>query len=46
MGGANLKERGAPTYYLGNFHQILHENEENWIEEGTHTKFYYVDPPL
>ena len=33
-GGAPTPERGAPTYYLTNFSQKLHENEENLTPEG------------
>ena len=33
-GGAPTPEGGAPTYYLTNFSQKLHENEENLTQRG------------
>ena len=46
MGGTPTP-KGVLTYYLAEFRQKLHENEENWTERGgSRPKFYYVDPPL
>ena len=32
--GVRQPQRGAPTYYLPNFYQKLHENEKNLAERG------------
>ena len=46
-GRCQPQRKGAPTYYLGKFYQILHVNEENRTErERTRPKFYYLDPSL
>ena len=34
MGGRQPQRGGAPTYYLTNFSQKLHENEENLTQRG------------
>ena len=45
-GGANPRE-GAPTYYLTNFSQKLHENEENFTQRGGRASLRPpLDPPM
>ena len=46
-GGANHKwGGGAPTYYLANFSQKLHENEEILGRGGARDARPPLDPPL
>ena len=45
--GALIPKGGAPTYYLANFSQKLHENEEILGQRGgTHPPCAPLDPPL
>ena len=46
-GGAPTPEGGAPTYYLTNFSQKLHENEENLTQRGgARVPAPPLDPPM
>ena len=46
-GGAPTPEGGAPTYYLTNFSQKLHENEENLTQRGGRASLRPpLDPPM
>ena len=46
-GGANPKGGGAPTYYLANFSQKLHENKEILVQRGgARPSRPPLDPPL
>ena len=36
------KSAGLATYYLGKFDRKLHENDENWTEEGTRVQKFIM----